>query len=105
MFFFIGGVQHKTIELDNKPRMCPSCGLYKAKLKRVDNYISAFFIPVIPVKKGEPFLLCESCGAASRESGSKEPPFDYNKKPGRCPGCGGLINKGFSYCPFCGRRM
>jgi hypothetical protein len=105
MFFFIGGMQPKTVDLDNTPRMCPSCGLYQAKLKRVDHYISAFFVPMIPVKKGEPFLLCERCGAASRESTAKATPFHNDKKPDRCPGCGGLVEKGFSYCPFCGRRM
>jgi len=104
MFFFIGGVQPKTIELDSKPRACPSCGLYQAKLKRVDHYLSVFFIPLIPVKKGDPFLLCERCGATSKESGSKTS-FQYDKKPERCPGCGGLVEKGFSYCPFCGRKM
>jgi hypothetical protein len=105
MFFFIGGMQPKTIELDNTPRMCPSCGLYQAKLKRVDYYLSIFFIPVIPVKKGVPFLLCGRCGASSRESGSKGAPFQYDKKPDRCTGCGGLVEKGFSYCPSCGRKM
>jgi hypothetical protein len=69
MFFFIGGIQPKTIDLDNQPRMCPSCGLYQARLKRVDQYLSAFFIPVLRVKKGDPFLLCERCGVASKETG------------------------------------
>jgi hypothetical protein len=69
MFFFIGGIQPKTIDLDDQPRMCPSCGLYKAKLKRADRYLSVFFIPVLRVKKGDPFLFCERCGVASRKTG------------------------------------
>jgi len=61
MFFFIGGVQPKTIELDEQPRICSSCGLCQARMKRVDHYISIFFLPILRIKKGEPFLLCEKC--------------------------------------------
>jgi hypothetical protein len=105
MFFFIGGIQPRTIDLDNQPRMCPSCGLYQARLKRVDQYISVFFIPVLRVKKGNPFLLCERCGVASKEPGGADSQLFSNAKPDRCPNCGGLIEKSFNFCPFCGRRV
>jgi ribosomal protein L32 len=101
MFFFIGGIQPKTVKLDDNPRMCPSCGLYQARLQRVDHYISIFFIPIIPVKKGIPFFQCQSCGAMSRESG--EPWTASKKMPGDlCPKCGRPLEKTFSYCPYCG---
>jgi hypothetical protein len=106
MFFFIGGIQPRSIEIDNKARMCPSCGLYQAKLKRVDNYLSLFFIPILRVKKGNPFLLCRRCGVASKQTGG-EPPLLSNEiqQINRCPRCGSLIEKGFNFCPFCGGRV
>lgn len=47
--------------------MCPSCGLPSAKLKRLDHYLSLFFIPIIPVKKGERFIECDRCGGLFNE--------------------------------------
>ncbi|MBW1787700.1 MAG: zinc-ribbon domain-containing protein, partial [Deltaproteobacteria bacterium] len=58
MFFFIAGVQSKTVTVEDHPRMCPSCGLYQARLMRVDHYFSAFFIPLFRVKTGTPFVQC-----------------------------------------------
>lgn len=106
MFFFIGGIQPKTVETDNTPRMCPSCGLYQAKLKRVDHYLSLFFIPVLRVKKGDPFLQCERCGVSSGETGGPHlASGSISQQPGRCRQCGGLIERGFNFCPFCGRKV
>ncbi len=67
MFFFIGGVQPKTVDLENVPRVCPSCGLYQARLKRLDHYISIFFLPLFRIKKGLPLLICDNCGHVSSE--------------------------------------
>ena len=94
MFFFIGGVQPKTVELNEKPSMCRSCGLYQAKLKRIDHYISVFFIPVLRIKKGVPFLVCDKCGGGSGEYGLNT-----------CPNCGKPLESDFQYCPFCGKRL
>ncbi|RLB43440.1 MAG: zinc-ribbon domain-containing protein [Deltaproteobacteria bacterium] len=104
MFFFIGGVQPKTVTLDETPRMCPVCGLYQARLKRIDHYLSLFFIPLFPVKRGKPFLECQSCGAISDESGAVfQGP---GKVPGHaCPYCGNPIEPSYRYCPFCGRAL
>ncbi|SPF39937.1 hypothetical protein SBDP1_280015 [Syntrophobacter sp. SbD1] len=62
MFFLIGGVQPKSVTVDETPRICPGCGLAQARLKRVDHYLSLFFIPLFPVKKGDPVLICDRCG-------------------------------------------
>ncbi len=67
MFFFIGGVQPKTMTLDDTPRLCPACGLAQARLKRIDHYLSLFFIPLFPVKRGEPAVICDRCGAVSSQ--------------------------------------
>jgi hypothetical protein len=45
MFFFIAGIQPKTVALDGLPKRCPSCGLDQALTKRVDHYLSLFFLP------------------------------------------------------------
>ncbi|MEZ4528970.1 MAG: zinc ribbon domain-containing protein [Desulfobacterales bacterium] len=58
---FIGGVSPKIKIIDEKPVICPVCGLARAYYKRVDHYLNLFFIPLFRVKKGEPFLMCERC--------------------------------------------
>ncbi|MBN1831223.1 MAG: zinc ribbon domain-containing protein [Deltaproteobacteria bacterium] len=105
MFFFIAGIQPKTTILDEHPRMCPSCGLLQAVLKRRDHYFSFFFLPIIRVKKGEPLLECRSCGALTRETG--EPLYHAAKgHPGlNCPYCGNPVAKEFRFCPFCGKPV
>ena len=104
MFFFIGGVQPRTVTLDETPRLCPSCGLAQARLKRIDHYLSFFFIPLIPVKRGTPMLACERCGAASPPDapiGNHRPVADI----GRCLRCGAPLQPGFRFCPQCGGRV
>ena len=101
MFFFIGGLQPKTIDIDGKPVLCPSCGLLRAGYKRVDHYLSLFFIPLIPVKKGEPFLYCDNCGVPSRSQLSK----GYSNVTRSCKNCGRKLESDFIYCPFCGKPL
>ncbi|SPD74776.1 conserved hypothetical protein [uncultured Desulfobacterium sp.] len=103
MFFLIAGIQPKTINIDDQPRRCPICGLYQARLKMVNHYLSVFFIPVLRVKKGTPFLECQRCGAISSESGEL---LSGNQAIGSlCPYCGGTIEPSFKYCPRCGRPV
>jgi hypothetical protein len=104
MFFFIGGMQPKTVRLDNQARTCPVCGHHKVYLKRVDQYLSVFFIPLFPVKKGEPFLGCDNCKAVFDEGGTAVP---SGKKTGgaNCPYCGRPLEPDFDYCPGCGRKI
>ena len=64
MFFFIWGIQPKTVLIEKQPRACPSCGYYEVSKKRVDHYVNLFFIPVMRVKKGEPVLVCNRCESA-----------------------------------------
>lgn len=71
MFFFIGGIQPKTVFVDRNPKPCSSCGQVKLYLKRIDHYLSLFFIPLFAVKRGMPFLICENCGSVFDEKGFK----------------------------------
>ncbi|MBN2126076.1 MAG: zinc ribbon domain-containing protein [Deltaproteobacteria bacterium] len=104
MFFFIAGVHPRTVETEEPPRMCPSCGRVQARLKRVDHYFSVFFVPLIRVKKGRPFLECRSCGGLSDESG--QVPFRSQGATGpRCPSCGKPLESRFRFCPYCGREI
>ncbi len=104
MFFFIAGIQPKTVELDAQSRMCPKCGLYQAQLKRVDHYLSLFFIPLFPVKKGNPFLECRRCAGVFTEAG--QPWFENSQKaPYLCPACGQPMDTSFRYCPSCGKPL
>jgi len=103
MFFFIGGIQPKTITLDENPRNCPECGHFDLYLKRTDSYFSLFFIPLFPVKKGTPFMKCENCGAVFTKEGSRIDPSVMGHQ--KCPHCGRLVGFDFIYCPYCGKPL
>ncbi|MBW2610044.1 MAG: zinc ribbon domain-containing protein [Deltaproteobacteria bacterium] len=105
MFFFIAGVQPKTIALDEQPRMCSSCGLYQARLERTDHYLSIFFIPIIRIKKGSPFLRCERCGSLSHKSGGERARSQEGRPLNKCPHCDRQIETAFHFCPFCGKPL
>lgn len=105
MFFFIGGVQPKTVVLDSTPRLCRECGLAQARLKRVDHYLSLFFIPIIPVKRGVPVIVCDRCGSVSSPEGEGEKTVPLVPDPSVCSQCGGSVDPSFQFCPHCGRRL
>jgi len=104
MFFFIGGIQPKTVLVDKQPRSCPACGHVGMYQKRVDHYVSLFFIPLFPVKRGATFLICENCHSILDESGSKMD-FEQMRGENRCPSCGRPINTDFTFCPYCGKAL
>ncbi len=105
MFFLIGGVQPKTVTLDETPRICSACGLAQARLKRVDHYLSLFFIPLFPVKKGDPVLICDRCGAISSPEGDFRGAIAGSSQGQRVPQCGYPVARDFRYCPSCGTRI
>jgi RNA polymerase subunit RPABC4/transcription elongation factor Spt4 len=103
-FFFIGGVQPRVKVLDETPRRCPHCGLHQAYLKRVDHYISLFFIPVLKVKTGEPVLICNRCERPVKEAdlaSSRQSPQPLKA----CRFCKKDFPAEFAFCPICGRRL
>jgi hypothetical protein len=103
MFFFIGGIQPKTVTLDKKPQHCPECGHFELYLKRTDSYFSLFFIPLFPVKKGAPFMKCDNCGAVfSRDKTRIVSQVTQRQK---CPHCGRSVGADFVYCPYCGKPL
>ena len=105
MFFLIGGVQPKTVILDDTPRLCPACGLAQGRLKRVDHYLSVFFVPLFPVKRGEPVVMCNRCGAVSSPDQGFGPMSTTRYGKTGCAQCGYPLEPGFEYCPKCGRRV
>ena len=103
-FFFIGGVQPKVKILDETPRRCPHCGLHQAYMKRVDHYISLFFIPVLKIKTGEPMLICDRCQRPVKEAGpdaSRQSPEPLKA----CRFCKKDFPAEYAFCPICGRRL
>jgi ribosomal protein S27AE len=104
-FIFIGGVQPRKRRVDDQPRTCPSCGLPSARLKRLDYYISLFFIPLIPIKQGEQFLECERCGGVFSETGEVKREAYPRVSSETCPRCGDVVDPGFRYCPHCGQQL
>ena len=101
---FIGGIQPKTRIIDQTPRPCPFCGRNQAYYRRVDHYVSVFFLPVLKIKTGEPFLSCDTC---QQEMGELVPAEDIPGDPGGggCAACGRALKSDFRYCPHCGRPV
>jgi predicted RNA-binding Zn-ribbon protein involved in translation (DUF1610 family) len=104
MFFFIGGIQPKTILLEKQPILCPECGYREVYQKRVDQYISVFFIPLFPIKKGIPFFSCENCKHSLYGNGNGSQYWD-SKNQKRCRSCGENLEQNFRFCPKCGKSM
>lgn len=104
-FFFIGGIQPKTVDLEEGTRICPICGLSRAKLRRVDHYLSLFFIPLFPVKKGDPVLVCDRCGVVGDHTYGSNSGYPKVRTDLICQNCGRLVEPHFKYCPFCGRPV
>ncbi|MBW2606053.1 MAG: zinc ribbon domain-containing protein [Deltaproteobacteria bacterium] len=102
--FIIAGISPKTKIIDKIPRRCPLCGLHQAYFKRVDNYFSLFFIPLIRVKKGEPFIMCNRCEGQISEFGEDQRGWPGQQKD-KCKSCGRRIDKGFDFCPYCGKHV
>jgi predicted RNA-binding Zn-ribbon protein involved in translation (DUF1610 family) len=90
--------------MDAAPRPCPRCGHPAARLKRMDNYLSLFFIPVIPVKRGEQFLDCPRCGPVEDTISQAWHSAQADETP-RCVSCKRPLEEGFSFCPYCGTRQ
>ncbi|MBM4329922.1 MAG: zinc ribbon domain-containing protein [Deltaproteobacteria bacterium] len=104
-FIFIGGVQPRKVQVDDQPRTCPNCGFPSVRLKRLDHYLSLFFIPLIPVKRGEIFMECDHCGGIFGETG-KPQPSPFRHVPFRmCPSCGRQMETKFKFCPYCGQKV
>lgn len=101
---FIGGVQPKTRNLEASPRTCPVCGSPQAYLKRTDHYISLFFIPLIPISRGRPFLACEGCGRVLDERWDILEELRAGMRR-LCPGCGQRTDPSFRFCPYCGEKL
>jgi len=102
--FLIAGVQPKTRRVDENPKRCPACGLAQAYTTRVDHYLSLFFIPLIRVRQGEAFLLCEGC---RRPMDASQAPLQTVRETGEstvCVACRRSFDRSFTYCPHCGQR-
>lgn len=101
---FIAGLQPKAKTLDSNPRLCPLCGAAQAYLKRVDHYLSLFFIPILPVTRGKPAIICERCGGISDETGHG---IGTTATGGDlfCRRCGRALEREFAFCPYCGARV
>lgn len=106
--FIIAGISPKIKTLDATPRLCPQCGLVRAYLKREDHYFTLFFIPLFPVKKGQPVLICERCGQSGQDLGKMMPSHAYTDKAAsqnKCAACGKVLQENFKYCPYCGHSL
>ncbi len=104
-FIFIGGVQPRKVKVDDQPRSCPRCGLPSARLMQLDHYVSLFFIPLFPVRKGESFLECTRCGGIFDERGRPAGVAPKEEFVRKCLRCGRTVDVEFQFCPYCGERV
>ncbi len=102
--FLIAGISPRMKTLDTVPRICPSCGLAQAYLKRVDHYLSLFFIPIIRVRKGEPMLVCNRCQATGYDRPAPGRPASGPATALMCKQCGRTLEREFIFCPYCGAK-
>lgn len=102
--FLIAGIQPKTRRIDETPQRCPACGLAQAYSTRVDHYLSLFFIPLLRVKKGEPFLLCENCQRSVNGFGAHQQQDPLSGSDTVCAACRRTFDSSYKYCPHCGQR-
>jgi hypothetical protein len=102
--FLIAGVQPKTRRIDDTPRRCPICGLPQAYTTRIDYYLSLFFLPVIRVKQGPPFLLCEHCQQPVEDSRPEAEGAASASPDTTCVACRKTFDVSYQYCPYCGQR-
>lgn len=135
MFLFIGGIQPRKKFIEGNPGICPECGRPAMLPCRVDHYLSLFFIPLFPVRKGETALCCRECGAtkpydgprpeaAAAESGRptgwtarsgaasdgafqsfEAGPETPARKTRSCRTCAKELPTDFRFCPWCGGRL
>jgi predicted amidophosphoribosyltransferase len=101
---FIAGISPKIKIIDQNPRRCPSCGLHQAFARRVDHYLSLFFIPILRVKKGEPVIICDRCQQSMPGIGPEFKHRPTDDAP-HCRYCGKPLNADFNYCPYCSKRI
>ena len=102
--FLIAGVSPRIKVLDDKPMLCPVCGLAQAYFKRIDQYFNLFFIPILRVRKGEPFIMCERCERNIHEMGEAYQDW-LDTQNTICRHCGRALHRDFRYCPFCGTKI
>lgn len=100
---FIGGIGPRKKRLEQHPRLCSNCGLSQAYLTRSDVYLFLFFIPVLRIRKGAPFVQCERCGHTADEIGQVYSQGMDLSAP-RCRRCGAGLQEDFRHCPYCGER-
>jgi hypothetical protein len=106
MFFFIGGIQPKTVRLEKHSRACPSCAHFELYTERIDQYIALFFIPLIRIRKGMPFTTCRHCNTVWDDPpGSTGYESNQGSVAQTCGFCGKNVESNFAYCPFCGRAL
>ena len=104
---FIGGIQPRTVKVEKAPMTCPHCAHPEVYWKRVDHYLSLFFIPLFPIKRGGvPFLVCDHCGALpDGYSASSTFEGETSDETRYCGYCNRMVAGDFSYCPYCGKAL
>lgn len=79
----IFGTRQRVTDVDSGTFYCPNCSVERGderryERKKIRNYFSLYFVPLVPLGSGKDYIECQNCGMAF------EPDvLDYKFKPKR----------------------
>ncbi|WP_319200178.1 zinc ribbon domain-containing protein [uncultured Ilyobacter sp.] len=115
--FFIGvfGINNRSKKIKEVSFKCTGCLNKRGELVENSNVFEFFFIPIFKFSK-KYILTCTKCGSMYRLNDSSVKKIIETEKvayedieeviyENRICECGEKIEKGYEYCPKCGRKL
>ena len=104
MFLIIGIRMVRTLVKNGLRvrKQCGKCGLLSDMQEyRWRRWLTLFFVPVIPLSKGESVLMCERCDASFYPEGDAWSPSGRRSAGGPAPG----VDKTVITCGYCNGKL
>eukprot|EP00252_Welwitschia_mirabilis_P015950 TRINITY_DN35368_c0_g1_i1.p1 TRINITY_DN35368_c0_g1~~TRINITY_DN35368_c0_g1_i1.p1 ORF type:complete len:109 (+),score=1.91 TRINITY_DN35368_c0_g1_i1:215-541(+) len=106
-FFFVGGLNQEVRSvLQRGVGRCFFCGS-ETSLVEYDKVLKLFFVPVWRWPSKSPALYCDNCRLIMPQASLSAPPPGDSLVPEhlRCWSCSRVLQREFSYCPYCGSAL
>ncbi len=86
--------------------MCPACGkdTFHA-LRRQRQWLTVFFVPVLPLGRAQGLRRCNLCGQETAEGPDHTTAVGVEAATKKCPECAELIKLEARLCRYCRRRF